>query len=220
MLVNHLYSDQLKLTLSFFNYLFHDYLLHDYHVINGNLLVRGHLINSDFVVLHSSMISPNGFSRFVTVVNCSLFSVGRIVIIHRRVISSFVVVSRFVMLWSCFSWQTLLVELSRFEAVMLATLPWCNFLSSKTFSDSVSASGQVTTLWKTTDGISTSPFGQRCVWSVHFRTFWDVMGQFGRLYDKFGALRPFSPIIGSLKRICYGQTDGWTDGQMDGQTLL
>ena len=26
----------------------------------------------------------------------------------------------------------------------------------------------------------------------HFRTFWDIMAQFGRLYDEVGAFGPFS----------------------------
>ena len=46
----------------------------------------------------------------------------------------------------------------------------------------------------------------------------DILGQFGRLLDKFGAfrllstpMRPFSPIIGSLKKTRDGRMDGQTD---------
>ena len=52
----------------------------------------------------------------------------------------------------------------------------------------------------------------------YFGTFWDIMGQFGRLYDEFRAFRPFSPTIGSLRKTSYGRTDGRTDGWKDGRT--
>ena len=54
----------------------------------------------------------------------------------------------------------------------------------------------------------------------HVGTLWDILGQFGRRFDKFRAfqqfpstLRPFSPIIGAMrekKRVTDGQTDGLT----------
>ena len=60
----------------------------------------------------------------------------------------------------------------------------------------------------------------------HFGTFWDILGHFGALRDKLkdfttslehldrfpSHFRPFSPIIGSLKKTRYGRTDGPTDG--------
>ena len=31
----------------------------------------------------------------------------------------------------------------------------------------------------------TSLFGQRCVWIGHFGTFWDILGHFGRYFERF-----------------------------------
>ena len=44
--------------------------------------------------------------------------------------------------------------------------------------------------------------GQRCVWSGHLGTFWDILGQFERLSAKFipSHFWPFSSIIGSFKK--------------------
>ena len=52
-------------------------------------------------------------------------------------------------------------------------------------------------------------------------TFWDILRQFGRRFEEFGAIRPFSysfPTIIShnrlieKKRVMYGPTtDGWTE---------
>ena len=54
------------------------------------------------------------------------------------------------------------------------------------------------------------PFGQQCVWSGHFGTFWDYSEDF---LTSMSHLRPISPIIGSLKKTRYGWTHGLTDGK-------
>ena len=79
---------------------------------------------------------------------------------------------------------------------------------------------------------------QRRVWSGHFGTFWDIEGHLETLWDNSEDIltslehldcfpshfRPFSPVIGSLKktrdRPTDRQTDGPRDGGTDGQTLL
>ena len=61
----------------------------------------------------------------------------------------------------------------------------------------------------------------------HLGTFWDVLGQFGRLFDEFGPIRLFSLSFPSIfihyrliykKRVTDGRTDGRTDGQTDRRT--
>ena len=67
----------------------------------------------------------------------------------------------------------------------------------------------------------TSPFEKPC---GHFGTSWDILGQLGSLFDKFGASRLFSqsfPTVFSHNRLIEKKTcDGRTDGPTDGQTLL
>ena len=41
-------------------------------------------------------------------------------------------------------------------------------------------------LWiRTKKRLGTSPFGQRCVWSGHFGTLWDILGQYWTFWDNF-----------------------------------
>ena len=54
-------------------------------------------------------------------------------------------------------------------------------------------------------------------------TFWDILGQFGRLFDEFGAFSLFSQLFPTIftnywlieKRVMDRQMDGQTDGQID-----
>ena len=42
----------------------------------------------------------------------------------------------------------------------------------------------------------TSPFGQRCVWSGHLGTYWDISGHFGTFRDILGHFGTFRDILG------------------------
>ena len=51
-------------------------------------------------------------------------------------------------------------------------------------------------------------------------TFWDILGQFGRLYDDFGAFRLYSQTIFTHNRLIEkkGVPDGPTDPRTHGPT--